>query len=121
MRLYAFEKLEVWQLSRQLVRDVYGLTSKFPADEKFGLTNQMRRAAISISSNIVEGNSRRSRKDKIRFIEIAYGSLLEALSQLIIAVDLGFITDESYVELRPKFEELSNKLNALRKAYNISQ
>jgi four helix bundle protein len=73
---YSFEKLEVWQLSRKLVKITYGLTNTFPVEEKFGIINQMRRAAISVSSNISEGSSRSSFKDQARFTVISYGSLI---------------------------------------------
>ncbi|NOU47567.1 MAG: four helix bundle protein, partial [Bacteroidales bacterium] len=70
---YAFENLEVWQKSRILVKSVYVLTASFPNDEKFGLTSQMRRACVSVSSNIAEGSTRWSQKDQARFYEIAFG------------------------------------------------
>jgi four helix bundle protein len=114
MRLYSFEKLDVWNLSRNLTRDIYKISSKFPDDEKFGLTSQIRRAAVSVSSNIAEGSSRKSGKEQARFTEISYGSLLEILSQLIAALDLEFITEESLVKQRPLIEEIGNKLNKLK-------
>jgi four helix bundle protein len=88
---YAFEKLEVWQKSRVLVKEIYSVTKLYPKDEKFGLTSQLRRASVSISSNIAEGSTRLSIRDKSRFYEIAYGSLIEVLNQLIISVDLQFL------------------------------
>ncbi len=117
MRLYSFEKLEVWQLARQLANTIYQMTETFPHTEQFGLTNQMRRCVISISSNIAEGSSRKSVNDKVRFVTISYGSLMELISQLNIAVDLGYVSADQYNTLRPSFEELSNKLNALRSAH----
>jgi four helix bundle protein len=115
MYQYSFEKLEIWQLSRVLVKDIYSITQSFPDSEKFGLTNQLRRAAISISSNIAEGNGRSSNKDKARFIEIAYSSLLEVINQLILSNDLNFISDKTLEILRVNIDELSNKLNSFRK------
>ncbi|MBS2098560.1 four helix bundle protein [Carboxylicivirga linearis] len=115
MYTYSFEKLEIWQLSRKLVKEIYSVTSKFPESEKFGLTNQLRRAAVSISSNIAEGNGRNSKKDKARFIEIAYSSLLEVLNQLILSNDLDFITENVLSKFRIQINELSNKLNSFHK------
>lgn len=117
MRKYSYEKLEVWQLARELVKEVYSLSKSFPNEEKFGLTNQIRRASVSIASNIAESTSRMLGKDKIRFIVIAYGSLMEVSCQLTLACDLDFISLQEMNNLRSKIEELSNKLNALRKAY----
>ncbi len=115
MRLYSFEKLDVWQRSRELASRVYNLTLNFPAEEKFGLTNQMRRAAISVASNIAEGSSRSSMKDQARFSEIAFGSLMEVLNQLVISSDLKYLTEEELSQMRPLIEEIGNKLNSLRK------
>lgn len=116
MYTYGFEKLEVWQLSRKLVKDIYLVTQSFPESEKFGLVNQLRRASVSISSNIAEGNSRSTNREKARFIEISFSSLMEVLNQLILTNDLLFIEDSVLVEFRLKIEELSNKLNALHKS-----
>ena len=117
MRIYGHEKLEVWQLARQLVKSVYEASSSFPSEERYGLTNQIRRAAISISSNIVEGAARSTKKEKARFLEVAYGSLMELTSQLTIALDLKYLDTEGYERLREKIYELSNKIVALRKAF----
>lgn len=116
MRLFSFEKLEVWKLARQLNKKVYQISKDFPDGEKFGLISQIRRASISISSNIAEGSSRISGKEQARFTEIAYGSLLEVLNQLIMATDLEYITETEIDNQRPIFEELSNKLNKLRQS-----
>ncbi len=103
--MHRFKDLEIWRLSRSLCTDVYELTSKFPANEKFGLTNQLRRASVSIPSNIAEGCSRKSNKDFSRFLEIAMGSLYEVETQLLISNDLGFLPDNEK-------EILIQKLNA---------
>ena len=116
MRLYSFEKLEVWQLSKKLVVEIYGITNQLPDSEKFGVTSQLRRAAFSVPNNLVEGSTRRTPKDKARFIEIAYGSLLEVLNILIICLELGFIEEKEMVEFRISIEEIGNKLNALRRS-----
>lgn len=100
MRIFSFEKLNIWQKARQLSIKIYKSTKDFPSDEKFGLTSQMRRASISISSNIAGVTGRHSFKDKARFTEIAYGSVLELLNQDILANDLEFLSDEMYKEIR---------------------
>lgn len=120
MKEYSFEKLEVWQLSRKIVKETYEITSLFPSEEKFGITNQMRRAAISVSSNIAEGTSRKSFKDQARFTVIAYGSLMELLNQYILSNDLEWVSEKQMKSIREQIEELSNKLNALR-SYQLSK
>ena len=116
MHVYSFEKLKIWTEIRELIKLVYELTSKFPNSEKFGLLNQMRRAIISVSSNLAEGTSRTSSKDQAHFTKIAYSSLLEVLSQLIVAFDLNFISEEEYFLIRNKIENLTPRISALRKS-----
>ena len=111
---YSFEKLEVWKLSRQLVKNIYELTTTFPVEEKFGLISQLRRSSVSISSNLAEGSSRKSLKEQAHFTQIAYGSLMEILNQLILSVDLGFMTNKMLDGIRPNIEEIGNKLNSFR-------
>lgn len=89
---YRFEKLNVWIEARALVVMVYGIIKKFPMEERFALCDQLRRAVISIPSNIAEGCGRVSVKEQIHFMEIAYGSLMETYTQLQIGVDLNYIT-----------------------------
>jgi four helix bundle protein len=112
MYTYSFEKLEVWQLSRNTVKDIYKITEQFPDKERFGLTSQIRRAIVSVSSNLAEGSSRKTSREQARFTQIAFSSLLEVLNQLILSTDLNYISTEELNEIRPKIEELSNKLNA---------
>ncbi len=114
MKTYSFEKLDVWQEARQLAVKIYKTTRNFPEDEKFGLVSQMRRAGISISSNIAEGTSRHSKKDQVRFYEIAYGSLMELLNQLIISCDLTFLKEDLLSTLRVDIDSISYKLSRLR-------
>ena len=121
MYIYSFEKLEVWQLSRKLVREIYSLTKEFPIEEKFNLTNQLRRASVSVSSNIAEGSSRSSLKDQIRFLEIAYGSLMELYTHVVISMDLSYIKEDQQKNVGLLIKEISNKLNALQKAYKDKQ
>ena len=104
--MHRFKGLETWKQSRQFCSEIYSITASFPSDEKFGLTNQLRRASVSIPSNIAEGCSRISNKDFSRFLEIAIGSAYEIETQLLIATDLGFITSEN-------LEILSNKLDSI--------
>ena len=115
-KTYQFEKLETWQQSRRLVVAVYNLLKKFPAEERYGLCDQMRRAVISVPSNIAEGVSRIAVKETIHFIEIAFGSLMETYCQLQIAVDLGYITDDDFNQIKPLIQSTSRLLNGLHKA-----
>ena len=92
MQFY-FEKLEVWQNSREFVKEIYSVTKSFPDDEKFGLTSQIRRASLSVSANIAEGMSRKTEKDKARFISISFGSAIEVVNFLILANDLSLINE----------------------------
>lgn len=112
--VYSFEKLDVWKYAIELAKQVYKTTLAFPKEELYGLSSQVRRAAVSISSNIAEGYVKSSIKEQIKFSEIAYGSLMEVLNQLIIAYEIGYITDEDYMSLRLRVEEISRMLNALR-------
>jgi four helix bundle protein len=112
MHIYSFERLEVWQKARELTKEIYLLTSKFPEEEKYSLTNQIRRAIISVSSNLAEGSSRKTSKEQARFTQMAFSSLLELLNQIIISFDLGFVSEEELIQIRSKIEELSNKINA---------
>ena len=120
-KIFAFEELEVYQIARQYVKNIYELSNVFPAKEDFALTSQIRRAAVSITSNIAEGTSRFSLKDKSHFIEIAYGSLMETYSQLQVAVDLEYIEREKMEQIAPIVVELRNKLSALRKSYSTKE
>lgn len=114
--MFGFEKLDVWQKAIEFADLVYSSTRRFPADERFGLTNQMRRAAVSISSNIAEGSSRNSRKDFARFIEIATGSVFEVVSQSHIGRNQGFLTAEEFLALYEAAEEQSRMLSGLRRS-----
>lgn len=111
---FAFEKLKVWQSSRGLVLEVYKITNTFPKEERYCLTDQLRRAIISVSSNLAEGSARISSKDQAHFTNLAYSSLMEVLNQLYIAFDLNYITDKTFSEMKSKISSISNQLNALR-------
>ncbi len=117
MYLYSFEKLEVWQNTRMLIKNIYSLTSAFPKSETFGLTNQLRRAVLGINLNIAEGTNRASSKDKARFINQAYSSAGEVLACLTVSLDLELISEQQYQSTRNEIEKITNQLNKLYKAY----
>mgnify|MGYP000846298748 CR=1 FL=1 len=121
MKEYGFEKLEVWKISRELAGKIYQITKKFPEDEKFGLINQMRRSSVSISSNLAEGSTRTTNKDRVYFITISYGSLMELLNQLILSYDFEFINENEYIDLRNMIADLSKKLSAYRNFFMNSK
>lgn len=112
--MFRFEKLDVWRVAIDLADRVYELTKTFPADERFGLTNQMRRAAVSVSSNIAEGSGRASDRDFARFIEIAYGSLMEVVSQSAIARKREYLAQQSFDAIYGELHELARMLSGLR-------
>ncbi len=112
--MYSFEKLNAWKEARKLVVDVYKLLDSFPGFEKYALSDQIRRAIVSVPSNVAEGTGRVSLKEKLHFIEIAYGSLMEAYNQLIIASDLNYISPQSLEELMPSIDTVARLLNGLR-------
>jgi len=114
--MFNFEKLAVWQKAIDFADLVYNYTRHFPADERFGLTNQMRRAAVSISSNIAEGTSRMSRTDFGRFIEIATGSVFEVISQAFVGRRQGFLNEEHFRAMYTAAEEVGRMLSGLRKS-----
>lgn len=116
MYTFYFEKLEVWQNSRKLVIDIYSVTKTFPEEEKFGITNQLRRASASIAANIAEGVSRNSNREKAKFINIAYSTSIEVINFLILSRDLDFMPEEKYTDLRKKTEQITNQLNAFYKS-----
>ncbi|MGL5015762.1 MAG: four helix bundle protein [Bacteroidales bacterium] len=113
---FSFERLNVWQDARKIVNDIYTLTAKFPESEKYGITSQLRRAAVSIVSNIAEGVARQSFKEQARFVEISYGSLMEVYCQLIISFDQDYISDDDLDKMKSDISRLSNGLNQLRKS-----
>ena len=119
MKTYSFEKLKVWQKSKQWVIHLYKLTETFPREEKYGLVSQLRRASVSVSSNIAEGSSRKTPKDQRRFYIISYSSMIEVLNQLIIAEGLGYIKNKDLQESRVKIDEILAMLDALTKSLKI--
>lgn len=110
---YRFENLEAWQLSRKFILEIYKITEKFPKNELFGLTNQLRRAAVSIALNIAEGSERKSDLEFKRFLRISVGSLSEVITGLYVAVDLGFIDKKDFDALYQSSGVLVSKIKAL--------
>ncbi len=110
-----YRELKVWQRAKALVAQIYALTAAFPKEEIYGLTNQMRRCAVSIPSNIAEGHAR-SGKDFLRFLDIAYGSLNELETQLDIAADLHFTDYEMITPLIKETGEIGKMLNGLKRS-----
>lgn len=113
---FAFEKLNIWQDCRGLSKNVYSDTKGFPGEEKFGIINQMRRASISVCSNIAEGSSRTSFKDQAHFYQLAYSSLMELMNQIILANDFGYLNKDQIKSYRLHIEKIANMLNALLKS-----
>ncbi len=111
---FSFEKLEVWQLARQLAGTVYKATQTFPVEEKYSLISQIRRSAVSVSANIAEGTTRVTPKDQAHFTTIAFSSLMELFNHLIIAADLGYVKEADLAAYRQKIQPLSVKLSNLK-------
>lgn len=118
MYTYYFEKLDVWKDSQDFAVKIYNVTSKYPKEEIYGLVSQIRRATVSISSNIAEGVSRETNKDKARFLVISYSSAIEVLNQLMLSESLGFIDKVELDNLRLDVEKITNKLHSLKKRFN---
>ena len=110
----SYRELEVWQLAMSLAEDVYGTLKALPNDERFALTSQLRRAVVSIPSNIAEGTGRMAVKEQIHFLEIAFGSLMEVYCQLQIAVDLGYISQEDLQAAKREIFTTSKLISGLR-------
>jgi len=109
----SFRKLNVYIKAKQLVREVYTLLKKFPKEEQYALCDQLRRAAVSVPSNIAEGMGRATDKDQAHFLNLAYGSLMEVLAQLDVACDLGYITFEEFKQLEKLLDETARMLSGL--------
>lgn len=113
MYTFSFERLDVWNKSRLLTKKIYLVTQNYPDSEKYVMVSQLRRAVISICSNIAEGSSRKSSKDQMHFYNIAYSSLMETLNQLIISHDLSFIDSQSLEDSRKDIHSISMMINSL--------
>ena len=114
--MFGFQKLTVYQEARSLVKDVYLILEKYPRHENYALCDQLRRAVISVPSNIAEGVSRNSIKEKVRFLEIAYGSLMEVLCQLELSLDLGYLTNDEMNTFEGKIETIAKFISGLKKS-----
>ena len=109
---FGFQRVIAWQKSHEFVLSVYRITKRFPEDEKYGLTSQFRRAAVSIEANIAEGYKKLSKPDKLCFFNIAQGSLEECRDYIILSLDLAYITEQEYDELCTQSEYASRMINS---------
>lgn len=117
-KLLNYKKLVVWQLAKDIAIDTYSVTKLFPQEERYGIVSQLTRAAVSVPSNLAEGSSRSSAKEQIRYIEVAYGSLMELSCQIDISYDLGFIDKKDFDSINKKIDNLSVKLTNFRNSKN---
>jgi len=115
---FSFEKLDVYQKARKLIKDIYLLQNEFPKEERYALGDQVRRAATSIAANLAEGSGRQSIREKIHFVEIAFGSMTEVFCELQTACDLGYIKEEQLDALRHQFTDVAKMLSGLRNTLN---
>ncbi len=118
-KIRSFTDLNAWKSGHTLVVEIYEITKSFPKEELFGLTSQMRRCAVSITSNIAEGFSRRSYKEKIQFYSISHGSLTELQNQLLIAMDVGYLKNKTFDRLAKKSVEVHKILSGLIKSSKV--
>ena len=109
MYTFSFEKLDVWQNSREFITVIYELTNRFPTNEIYGITSQIKRSTSSIATNIAEGTSRNTKKDTAHFLTISYASAMETLNHLIISKDLNYLNEEDYLTCREKLEKICNQ------------
>ena len=109
--MFSFQKMKIYQLAKELAIYSYQLTEKYPQNERYAIMNQINRAAVSVPSNIAEGTSRRSNKEKLNFINIAYGSLMELVCQMEISYELKYITKEENDTIIQKTKNLSVKMS----------
>jgi four helix bundle protein len=112
-----FSEMPVWQRSHELALNVYRVTAAFPRDEQYGLTSQLRRAAISVSSNIAEGFGRQGQRDKAQFYYTARGSLYEVENQLMLGKDLGYLNEADFHKSIESVREISHELNKIIKTF----
>lgn len=114
MDSFSFRDLRVYQTSKDLVKTIYNILATYPSNEQYALCDQLRRASVSVPSNIAEGMSRSSDKEKIHFIEISYGSLMEVLCQVEISKELNYITEEKLDVLEKQITVIAKQLSKLR-------
>lgn len=111
--MFSFRRLQVYNDARVLVKDVYVMMQSFPKEEKYALSDQLRRSVLSVPANIAEGMGRRSKKEQIHFLEIAFGSLMETFCHIEISKDLGYITEEQLLQKEKQIGIISKKLSRL--------
>ncbi len=119
MEVFGYRKLIAYQKAKEVVKRTYKLLKKFPAEERWAMCDQLRRASVSITSNIAEGVNRYSVKDKAHFIEVAYGSLMEVSSQCEMAEELEYITSEDRLSMDKLIEEVARLLSGLQNSYKV--
>lgn len=112
---YSYKNLEAYKESKTLVKQVYALLKQFPREEQYALCDQLRRAVISVPSNLAEGSGRYSVKEQLHFREIAYGSLLEVECQIDIAHDVKYVSDSEFINVNNQIDKVSALLSGLRK------
>ena len=120
MEIFGYRKLIAYQKAKEVVKRTYKLLKKFPVEERYAMCDQLRRASVSITSNIAEGVNRYSVKDKSHFIEVAFGSLMEVSSQFEIAEELGYITTEDRMSMDELIKEDARLLSGLQNSYKPS-
>ncbi len=120
-KIRSFTDLDAWKEGHKLVLMIYGITKQFPKDELFGLTSQIRRCSVSITSNIAEGFSRQSYKEKIQFYSIALGSVTELQNQLLIARDVSYIKQDEFLPIAEKSIKVHKIINGLIKSSRNNQ
>lgn len=120
MEVFGYRKLIAYQKAKEVVKRTYKLLKKFPAEERYAMSDQLRRASVSITSNIAEGVTRYSVKDKAHFIEMAFGSLMEVSSQIEIAEELGYITTEDRMSMDELIKEDARLLSGLQNSFKPS-
>lgn len=120
MEFFGYRNLVAYTKAREVVCRVYTLTKRFPADEQFALSNQMRRAAVSITSNIAEGMTRYSMKDKVHFLEISYGSLMEVMSQAEVALDQDYISAIEFQNMEVLIADVARLISGLQRSFTDS-
>jgi four helix bundle protein len=120
MEVFGYRKLIAYQKAKEVVRHTYKLLKKFPSEERYAMCDQLRRASVSITSNIAEGVNRYSVKDKAHFIEMSFGSLMEVSSQFEVAEELGYITAEERLSMDKLIEVVARLLSGLQNSYKPS-
>ena len=118
--MFGYRKLVAYQKAKEIVKRTYKLLKKFPSEERYAMCDQLRRASISITSNIAEGVNRYSVKDKSHFIEMAFGSLMEVSSQFEVSEELGYITTEERMSIDELVKEVARLLSGLQNSYKPS-